>query len=306
MSLATGEAPVLDSGTRSISPLYKWGLFCLLSLIWGSSFLLIKTGLGAFTPLQVGTMRIAVAFIAVLPLSIYMLRRSPKKLLLSYFFSGLMGNLLPSILFSVAGNHIPSSISGCLNAFTPIFTMLLGIVLYQQRLATWQVLGLIAGFGGAVLLSSTKGQFSLASINPFAGLIMLATIFYSINVNFIKFRLAESPPLQNGIMALTFAGLPAFLWLCFDQDFITRLVKAGPTNQSVISIVILGLLGSAAGTLLFNRMIKSTTTIFASSVTYVIPFVAVILGLFFGEPFGFLQVSGLLMIVFGVYLVNRR
>ncbi len=292
--------------TEKPSQFLIWGLFIFLALIWGTSFLLIKVGLEVFTSVQVGTMRIAVAFLTVLPFSLSVLAKAQRSLLFPFFLSGMMGNLLPSLLFSVAGGHLPSSISGCLNAFTPIFTMVMGIIIYKQKLSRWQLLGLSFGFAGAILIASTRGSISLDSINPYAGLVLLATVLYASNVNYIKYKLVAFPPIQNAIMALTLAGFPALLWLCFDQDFIGRLTTAGITHPSVLAIIALGVVGSAIGTLLFNRLIKMTTAIFTSSVTYAIPFVAVLLGLLTGEPFGLIQILGLALILWGVYSVNKK
>jgi drug/metabolite transporter (DMT)-like permease len=169
-----------------------------------------------------------------------------------------------------------------------------------------QVAGLLMGLFGAVLLASTRGGLGLDAINPYAGLILLATLLYAFNVNFLKFRLAAFPPVENAVMALTMAGLPAIVWLGFDLDFQDRLEVATIQHPAVLSVLALGVLGSAVGTLLFNRMIKDTSPVFASSVTYVIPFVAVSIGLFVGEPFTWLQGAGMLATVGGVWLANKR
>lgn len=295
------------------SQLFIWILFAFLALIWGASFMLINQGLKGFTSLQVGTMRIAVAFFCVVPFSLKLLAKTPPRLLLPFFLSGLMGNLLPSILFSTAGRNIPSSISGCLNAFTPIFAMLIGAVVYKQNILWRQALGIFSGFVGAVLLATTKGDFSLSAINPFAGLVLIATMLYATNVNYLKYKLAGQPAETNAIMALTLAGLPALIWLLFDTDFKSRFISEaswaaqGPLNLAPAwAVIILGILGSAVGTLLFNRMIKWASPLFASSVTYAIPFVAVLIGVSFGEPFGLIQLAGFVFILTGVFMVNRK
>lgn len=284
----------------------QWGVFMLLALIWGASFLFIANGLKVFTSIQVGTLRIAIAAITVMPIALNVAKRTRLKHFPLFLLSGLMGNLLPSILFSIAGGHILSSISGCLNAFTPMFATLIGILIYRLQISWWQVAGILMGLLGAVLLASTRGGFGWDAVNPYAGLVLIATLLYAFNVNFLKYRLAEFHSLDNAVMALMLAGIPAILYLAFDFDFQDRLEAATILDPAVLSVMALGVFGSAVGTLLFNRMIKQTSPVFASSVTYVIPFVAVAIGLFIGEPFSALQGMGLVATVAGVWLANKK
>lgn len=284
----------------------SWLIFVVLTLIWGASFLFIKEGLKVLTPLQVGTMRIAVAGIVLWPIAFGILKKIPLRTWPLFFLSGLMGNLLPSVLFSIAGGQLASSISGCLNAFTPMFTMLIGVVLFKTRLAVGQVVGLLFGLVGAILLATKGGNLDLTEINPYAGLVLIATLLYAFNVNFIKFRLAGYASVENAVMALFLSSLPAIGYLAFDLDFQDRVEVATATHPGILAVVALGILGSAVGTLLFNKMIKQTSAVFSSSVTYLIPFVAVAIGLFIGEPFSLLQGIGLVATIVGVWLVNKK
>jgi len=223
--------------TQTPPSLRSWLTFGVLAIIWGSSFLFISNGLEVFTSLQVGTMRIAIAALIVMPIALSLLRRVSVRKWPLFLLSGLMGNLLPSILFSIAGSHILSSISGSLNAFTPMFTMLVGILIYKLRISWWQVAGLLMGLFGAVLLASTRGGLGLDAINPYAGLVLLATLLYAFNVNVLKFRLAAFPPVENAVMALTMAGVPAIVWLGFDLDFQDRLEVATIQHPAVLSVL---------------------------------------------------------------------
>jgi len=191
----------------------SWGLMLLLSLIWGSSFILIKKGLMAFSPQQVATLRIFIAFLALLPFIILKIRRVFKNKLLYVFFVGLLGSGIPPLLFATAQTKIDSSIAGILNSLTPLFTILLGVLLFRAKTTLLSTSGVILGLIGAAVLMLFKanGVFEINYLHSV--LIILATISYATSINMIKSYLQDKPPLDITIIVFLMIGPPAGIYL---------------------------------------------------------------------------------------------
>lgn len=219
------------------------------------------------------------------------------------FAVGLLGNGIPSFLFAHAQTHVASAMAGMLNSLTPVFVVLVGSLLFGSVFKASHILGVITGLAGAValILISSKGAV-INSGNWFGLLIVLATVSYAFSVNIIRKFLHEINALHITGFALFAAGIPCLLFL-FTTDFVTRFNIPG-AFLNFVYIVLLGLLGTALSTVVFNRLIKISNPLYASSVTYLIPIVALLWGLFDGETLGvfhFLAMGGILL---GVYLIN--
>lgn len=314
---------------------FKWlplFLIILLGCIWGSSFILMKRGLVVFTPIQVAGMRLFFAGIFLTPwvyrysFGSKSTTKNPetnevRKLLqprdyLYLFLTGFVGNAIPAYLFSTAGTLIPSGLSGILNAFTPMFTLVVGVLLFQSKLTKNGFLGVAAGIIGAVFLlgPSIIGQKGMEIHLNGALMALTASILYGYNINLIKTKLSHIPPMAKTAYPFVFMGIiyAVVLWKTdvfanYNNHNITQLGDIMPENQfALICLLILGILGSAVSMMLFNYLIEHTTALVASTNTFVIPVVAVAWGLFDQELIRWNMIVGLLLSLVGVYMVMKK
>lgn len=277
----------------------------ILALIWGSSFILIKKGLIVYSAAEVGAIRIVAAYLFLIPMALKSIKSIVRKEWLYLFVVGMFGSFLPSFLFAAAQTQIPSSIAGILNALTPIFTMLMGVLIFSQRSTLKVVVGLFLGFLGSVVLIFSGGTGNI-EFNAYALFVVLATMFYAANLNLIKFKLADTSAREITSISLFIVGPIATAHLMLNTDFIHKTINIDGALLALGALILLGVLGTAIALILFNHLVKLTSPIFTSSVTYIIPIVAVIWGLIDGERLFFGHYLGMSFIILGVYLVNRK
>jgi len=285
--------------------LISWLLLCILAIMWGSSFIIIKKSLDAFTPVQIGTVRILAAGLVFLPWIISSRKQFPKEKTKYFLASGLLGYFLPAFLFAFAGSKINSSLSGTLNSATPLFVLIVGAFFFQQIIKCWQVAGLILGFIGSLILvlSSTKDGISINQLNPYAFLIILASLMYGFNVNIVGKHLSGiNPVLLSGWTLFGVAIVSAII--LFSTDFVSRI--NADTTQPLIMLLLLGAINSGIAAIIFNYVLQISSPVFASSVTYLIPVVATVIGFIDGESISFLHYFGMTIILVGVYLINKK
>ena len=284
---------------------WQWILLICLAFIWGASFILMKRGLQSFTGMQVGAMRIFFSFMFFLPLIIRNAGKINKYNLRSLLIVAFIGNTIPAFLFATAQTRIDSSLAGILNSLTPIFTMLIGIMLYSNKIRWLSISGLLLGLAGAAGLILTAGSVSLeTSDNRYGLLAVLATVCYGINVNEIKFRLRELDGVAIASLGFLFPGPLAGIFL-LTSDY-SLAASSGEIFSSLLAIGALAFFSSFLAIIAMNILIKFTTTLFAASVTYIIPIFAVFWGITDGERFLAVQVFWAAVILCGVYLVNRK
>lgn len=281
-------------------------LFIGLTLIWGTSFILIKQGLKVFSPDEVATLRVTAAAIFLLPIGIVQLRDMRSNDYWKMFASGMMAIFIPAFLFSTAQTRMDSSVAGILNALSPLFTMIIGAFVFNQKFKGASVIGIILGFGGAVVLTLTRSSGNFSGINMYALLIVLACVFYGANLNFVKFVIPDVRSLTITSVSVLLVGPLAAIYLFGFTDFTDKLQHTEGAWTATGFIVLLGLMSTAVALLLFNRLVKLTTPLFASSVTYVMPIVAVMWGLLDGESVQAGHLIGMSLIIGGVYLANRK
>lgn len=304
--------------------LINWIIFITLSIIWGSSFILMKKGMVSLTAYQVASLRIVFSGIVLLPVAIRHINKVSKRKLLIIFLSGLQGSLLPAYLFCIAETKIDSSLAGSLNALTPVFVILMGALFFNNKVATNKILGICISFAGSVLLflAQPLGHYDLTTV-LYTLLVIVATIMYGVNVNMVGKYLSGIPSLQIAAIALSLNAIPALIVLYFtgyfSQDILGHemLVATGYT-------FILGVLGTAFASIFFYVLMKRAGMVFASMVTYAIPTVAIMWAILdthsaiiFEGNLGFAAVMEiiakawwkqficLLIILFGVYMANR-
>lgn len=278
------------------------GSIIFLSLVWGSSFILVKKALGGLNFIELGSLRIFVAFLFFIPFFIKRRHQIEKKDWIYLGIAGLSGNLIPSILFSIAGKYLPSALSGMLNAFTPLFTLLLGILFFSKKVTSRQTWGILLGLIGCLGLSMLGEKFSFA-FNIHVIWVIIATLLYGLNSHIISSKLSKFDPITSTSGIFMVLGPISFLFL-MSQGFFTAEIDSDRLF-AIFFVSILGLGGSAISMIVFNRLILMTSPVIAISVTYLIPVVALFWGILDGEKIYFSHILFLLVLLMGVYLVNK-
>jgi drug/metabolite transporter (DMT)-like permease len=282
---------------------WQWATLLFLSLIWGTSFILMKKGLESYSHTQVAAFRIFFSFVFMLPITIKKIKVIRRDNVQSIIIVGIIGFAIPALLFTKAQTRIDSSLAGMLNSLTPLFTLIVGLLAYRTSARWMNVVGLFMGLLGATGLMWNGDLNILKGINVFALFIVAATICYGINVNEIKYKLMQLTSLEITSLAFLFTGPIAGIYLLF-TDF-KPVTQTPDYLLNLAYIAILALFSSVIAVLVFNHLIKFTTTLFATSVTYIIPLFAIFWGIMDGESIRFIQLFWIAVILLGVYLVNK-
>jgi len=283
----------------------KWILFIGLSIIWGSSFILMKEGMRSLGPFQVASIRIASAGIVLLPLAPKVYPTVPRGKWGLILLSGLLGTFIPAYLFCLAETRLDSGLAGITNALTPLFTLLIGTFFFGSRIHWMKWLGVLLGFVGMVMLIWTGKRGQGFGEVGFAGFALLATLMYGINVNLVTHYLQGFGSRQITTVALTLLSIPALLILTF-SGFFAMPVKDHQWFLSTAASMLLGMMGTGAATLMYYLLLKRAGGLFSTMVTYGIPFVALFWGLLAGEHVGIVQLLCLMVILSGVVIAQRK
>jgi len=290
----------------------KWLILLVLALVWGSSFILMKKGLdGGMNAYQLGAYRIIFTSVFLLIIARKELFKIPSTKIKYVILAGLLGNFFPIFLFALAQTEISSSISSTLNSFTPLNTLIIGSLFFGLTFNRKQILGLLIGIAGCLVL-----VYAGASGNPsknywFALLVIVATWCYASNINLVKKHLSDVSPLAITVGNFAFLLIPALLILLYNgfvfQSIpqITDSIGFTETIHPLIYVAILGIVGTGLANIYFYKLIQMSSPIFASNVTYLIPIVATIWSMIFSEGVTLLQLLGTAIILFGVYITNR-
>ena len=281
----------------------NWLVFALLSIVWGSSFILMKEGLKAFTPYQVASLRMLSAGLVLLPFAYKALKLIPSQKMGLVILSGILGNFIPAYLFCIAEKQIDSSLAGILNSLTPMFTIIVGVVFFKVQTSWVKVLGMIIGFVGLSFLLAAGKDVSFHNLS-YAGLVLLATLFYGINVNLVGRYMQNLGSLNIASVAFAFLIIPSLCVLYFTGYFNNQFTNP-IVLRSLMASSLLGIMGTSIATILFYFLVKRAGILFGSLVTYGIPVIAVAWGLLDGELLNLMQVGCLVLILLGVYIVNR-
>lgn len=283
----------------------NWTIFILLCIIWGSSFILMKASKEELNWAQIASLRIFSAAVVMFPFALFYISKIPRKKIPVVILSAVFGNLLPAYLFAGAiAKDVDSSLAGILNSLTPLCVVVIAIVFFKDRIQTKKILGVFIGFIGLVILTVAGGkEISLENFQHTLW-ILLATVSYGFNINIVSHYLKDIKPVQLAMVSITFMIIPTAIVL-WQQDFLQLDFENSNTLLAVINTVALGIAGSAIATALFYVLVRKAGGLFASLVTYGIPFVAVAWGLGFGENITLIQIASLGIILFGVYLANR-
>ena len=285
--------------------LRKWGTLVILSLIWGSSYILIKKGLTGLTPIQLGSLRVIVTTIIIAPIGYQKIKHIPKQKMKWVALSAFVGSFFPAYLFAFAETEISSSITAVMVSLTPLFTLLISVFVFGEELLKKQVFGVLIGFTGIIVLINNE-LFSSSFNILYIMFIVLAAFCYAVNANVLKYKLSNIPALGIVFMSFLFMFIPAFIILCFSDFPFSDFASDPLIIESIIYIVILALFGTAIAKVLYIKLLAISTPVFSVSTTYLMPVVAIFWGLLDGEEFKLTQFTGTAIILLGVYLVTKK
>ncbi|MDG2193449.1 MAG: EamA family transporter [Polaribacter sp.] len=283
----------------------KWGYLLVLSLIWGSSFILMKKALIGLTPIQLGALRMLITAVFLLLMGFKSLQQIKKRHWKYIAITAALGTFFPAFLFAFSIVKIDSSIASILNSFTPFNTFIFGALVFGFRFNRKQLTGILVGLIGTVILI-LKG----AALNPtqnywYAILILIASVGYAFNVNIVKKYLSDVSALAITTGNFLLLIIPAFLVLAFSGFFSSFEINT-TTTSALGYVVVLSVVGTGIAKVLFNKLVHISTPVFSSSVTYLIPIVAVLWGSIDGEKLSAIQLLAAGVILAGVYLVNKK
>jgi drug/metabolite transporter (DMT)-like permease len=284
----------------------KWVYLFTLSIIWGSSYILIKKGLVGLTPLQLGSTRIVMTTVILMIFGWKQLQKIPKEAWKWIIMTGFFGTFFPSYLFAFAETVIDSSVAAVLNGMTPFFTLILGLLFFNSSFKWMKIVGVLVGFGGTLILVSNEFTMRSGLSSWYTFLVMAATLCYSINVNLIKHKLQGVPALAIALGNFIAILIPAFGVLLFTDFSWTKITSSPQVSSSIGYILILSLFGTALAKVMFNELVSISTAVFSISITYLLPIVAIAWGLLDGEQFTLIQWFGCALILLGVYLITDK
>ncbi len=286
--------------------LINWGLFLTITAIWGSSFILMKEGLTELSAFQVAAMRIFSAGLVLLPVAIRQLKIMPMDKIKIAIGSAALGNFIPAFLFCIAETRINSSLAGIVNALTPLFAILMGVLFFNMPFVWKKVAGVLVGFVGLCLLFLPKSDGIAFDQNQWYALfVVAATMLYGINPNLIMKHLQGINSLHIAAIGLSFLAIPSFFILLFTGYF-SQFSTSPQFLRATFSSVILGIFGTAVAQILFLMLLKRTGVVFSALATYVMPFVAILWGVYYGEKITSWEFICLGIILSGVYFANKK
>ncbi|NRB62360.1 MAG: EamA family transporter [Saprospiraceae bacterium] len=285
---------------------YKaWLILAGLSIIWGSSFILIKRGLLVFPPEQVGAMRLGISAIAFFPFLVSQVNRIDWRKLKYLLVVGVTGSGLPAFLFATAQTEISSSLAGILNSLTPLFTLLIGVLVFGSPFSWGKLMGIVLGLAGATSLILLSGSSGVEGNIWYGLLVVIATISYATSGNVVGKYLNKMDSLLIGAASFGIIGIPLMIYLLLGTNFL-QIMQTDPGAWEALGYVsILALIGTFAASVVFFKLIQNTNPVFGSTVAYLIPIVALGWGITDGELVSFYHLIGMALILSGVYLSRR-
>lgn len=267
----------------------------------------MKEGLVAFSSDEVAALRIAIAFLVLVPFLYKHIKSvNLKKDWPGLVLMGVFGNLLPAFLFTKAETEISSSLTGMLNALTPLFTIVLGILIFKAKVQRYQIIGVAIGLIGALFLLGFNNGSEESKNTNYSLLVVLATFCYAISVNGIKKYLSHVNSVAASVWSFSIIGPIAIIYLFVNTDFQSHLAQHPGGYSALGFITLLAVFGTSISIIIFNTLIKQAGTVFASTCTYLIPVVAIGWGLLDGETVTPVQLFSVAIIILGVWLINKK
>ena len=289
---------------RLNTALLTWILVALLSVMWGTSYILIKRSLTVFTPFELAALRTTIAALCFLPTalaSFKQVKRSEWKHLIAM---GCLAILFPAFLFPLAQTHLASALTGIINSLTGLFTLLVGVFFFRQRLTALKIGGILLGMGGTAILILSGRQDQITSNTIYGLFVVLATICNALNANVVKTYLQHLNPIKMSALGLFAVGPVAFIYLC-TTAVPAKILYTTAGLHGLGYVTILALVSTSLGFIFYNKLIQISSPLFASVITYLIPVVALMWGLQDGEQITPFHYLGMVTILAGVFIVNK-
>jgi drug/metabolite transporter (DMT)-like permease len=293
----------MSSDTVSVST-KSWLIMAALSLVWGSSYILIKRGLAVFSPDQVASLRLGITALSLWPVLVIRWRLVDWRRAHWLLIVGLCGSGIPAFLFANAQTRISSAMAGILNSLTPLFTLLLGVLLFRAAASWAKIAGVLIGLSGAILLVYITSEGGLGGSALFSMLVVVATICYAASVNTVGFKLRDLDSITISAASFAMVGTPAIIYL-FTTDFVDILQHNPHGAEALGYIFLLAIFGTVLGSVFFFILVKWTNPVFSSMVSYVAPIISIMWGFSDGESIALWHFLGLALILSGVYLAKK-
>ncbi|MGB1205457.1 MAG: DMT family transporter [Chitinophagales bacterium] len=287
--------------------LQSWLYLATISVIWGSSFILIKKGLVVFEPTQLACLRIFLAMLAMSPLIFSSIKKIKRSDLLPIMAIAIIGTGIPAFLYATAQTQLDSSVAAILNSLTPLFTLIIGLLFFKTKVHFAKMIGVLLGLLGAinlVLQTSSNSTFEISNYF-YAGLIIFGTMCYGTSINLLKTYAQHVPAIALNTTLFMIIGPFAGLYLFTATDFVSVMQTAEGAWQAFGYVCLLSVFGTALATIIFFKLAQLTDALFSSTVTYLIPIVALFWGFLDGEIIGLSHLLGLGLILLGVYLAGK-
>ena len=285
--------------------LNKWFYLISLSLIWGSSFILIKKALVGLEADQLGSLRIIFSSIIIILIAWKRLSKITRLEWKWITISAFLGSFFPAFLFAFAEKEIDSAVASIINSIVPLNTVVIGMVLFNIRSTKRQIIGVLIGLAGTYMLIMSGIKLNPDQNYLYSGFVILCSFLYALNVNIIKKYLQHLSALTITVGHFAVIIIPALIVFYF-SDFDVNSLKNQETIDSIIYVLILAVFGTALAKILFNKLIKISSPVFASSVTYSMLIVSIFWGLVDGEKFSIFQLIATIIIILGVLLTNKK
>jgi drug/metabolite transporter (DMT)-like permease len=282
----------------------SWIILLFLSIVWGCSFILIKKSLLAFDPIQLACLRLGISSLAFAPIVFWHRKDIDWSQWYKFVAVGLTGSGIPAFLFSFAQTQISSSVAGLLNSLTPIWTLIIGIFIFKLSFNKTKLFGVILGFVGAASLILLGGEKTMGGNPIFSILVVIATVCYASSVNMVQSFFYNTKPIIISSMSFFLIGPPALIYVFF-TDFLDIMGTHSDAWFSLGSVTLLSLMGTVMASILFYNLVQRTTAVFASTVTYLMPIIALIWGFIDSEPITWLHLAGMSTILVGVYITKK-
>lgn len=281
----------------------NWLILLILSMFWGSSFILIKKALIVFSPHEVGILRISISGLAFVPFVLWRWKYLRRKDLGFFILVGMTGTTIPSFMYPLAQTQISSSISGVINSLTPLFTLLIGLMMFSRPFEKRQMLGVVIGFGAILLLILQDASSGGSQNAAYAIFAVIASICYGLSGNITYSKLSGVAPLDISAASFVLVGIPIVIWGLISG--LGHKVVQVENAHALLLVFILALGSTVFASVIFFRLIHNTGAVFASSVSYLIPIVAMGWGFFDGESISVYFVLSLALILLGLYLIRK-
>lgn len=284
----------------------KFFLLLIISITWGSSFILIKKTLPVFDPYQIGAFRAGFSGLLLAVIGFPAMRRMTKQDIFWIALSGLFGNFLVVFIFPLAQQEVSSSLAGMINALDPIFTLLIGAIIFRIRSKTIQYFGALIGFVGAIVLVYTSGSDSSPSHYFYIVLLIIGSALYAISALIVEKKLRHIKSMELASSIYTFWMIPSMIILLFSGFFTDIDYTQKATLYSLGYLVFLTVVSTIFVMFLFFKLVQDTSAVFVSTISLLLPIIAVFWGILDGEKFTFWYALGGLLILIGVYFIKEN